>query len=424
MKYCIKYLLLVTVIHFVLCPGIWARDLPLEKSVFQQLHKATAASGGINGRCDVPGKYIVYLIDNFDQNISVVPSLEISHGELMYAMLVSGRDDIVVKTLNTTLNNGLATVLSELLNGGCADGVISSIPGSNYSYRQVNSFLRDDIVLDDGNILEHRADLLELMLSIALHGFPSLEWLMRADVNPIKLREDARKIFFIEKLGEMGISVLLPYGNVDGHHRGHERNINLLGLSRYSLIYSAKGYEGKPLPGFPYSPLSSGLEIAQYQVVECPDYRDAHRVVVDVNDDGYSDFVYLRDGAIPYYGEDGSLSHSPPLVTELEFREILNEAAENSHGISTREVVLTLAQYEQLILSYPQGAEGIMVEEVKDFIWFNSSKHGRTISFHSQCEQKGEIIGTSLIPPMKIKELLPRKGRIDIGRKHTREDRS
>lgn len=409
MKYCIKFLFFVTIIHLGLSSCLWARDLPLEKSVIKQLFTDTVVNGGKKGRCNESDKYIVYLIDNFDQYVPVVPALQISHGELMYAMLVSGRDDIAVKTLNTTLSGGLATVLSELLEGGCVDGVISSIPGSNYSYRQVSSFLSDGIVLKPGNILEYRADLLNIMLSIAVHGFPSVKWLMQADVNPIKLREDARKIFFIEKLGQLGIPVLLPYGNVDGYHRGQERNVNLLGLSEYSLIYSAKGSRGKPLPGFPSSPLSSGSEIAQYQVVECPDYINVQRVNVDVNDDGYPDFIYTRNGVIPYYEQDGSLSFSPPFATEEEFLEILKSTKEYGDKISNREIVFTNAQYQQFSQVCPNCVVPNFPEDLKDFVWFNSSKHDRTISFNSQCEHKGEISGTSLIPPIKIKELLPKK---------------
>ncbi len=409
MRLNIKLFFIIIFIPFSSHTSLWARDLPLEKSVLQQLLNYTAVLTERSGKCDIPDKYTVYLIDNFDQTIPVVPGLQISHGELMYAMLVSGRNDIEVKTLNTTLNNGLAVVLAELLEGGCVDGVISSIPGSNYSYRQVSSFLPVHIDLNPENILDYRADLREMMISIAVQGFPSVEWLMRSDVNPIKLREDARKIFFIEKLGELGVPVLLPYGNIDGYHRGEERNINLLSLSEFAMIFSAKGYGGKPMPGFPSSPLSSGYEIAQYQVIECPDYDDALRVNVDVNNDGFSDFSYNRGGAIPYYDEDGSLSRSPPLATSEEFLEILREAADGGSLAFSQEIVFSLEQYQQFIYTCPECAASFSPLELKDFVWFNSSKHGRTISFYSQCEQKNEISGTSLIPPMKIKELLPQK---------------
>ncbi len=409
MRLCIKLFFIVIFIPFSSLTSLWARDLPLEKSVLQQLLNDTAVLAESRGKCNVPDKYTVYLIDNFDQTIPVVPGLQISHGELMYAMLVSGRNDIQVKTLNTTLNNGLATVLTDLLNGGCVDGVISSIPGSNYSYRQVSSLFPVHIDLNPENILDYRSDLREMMLSIAVQGFPSVDWLLRVDVNPVKLREDASKIFFIEKLGELGVPVLLPYGNIDGYHRGEERSINILSLSEFALIFSAKGNGGKPLPGFPSSPLSSGYEIAQYQVIECPDYDDALRVNVDVNNDGFYDFSYNRRGAIPYYDEDGSFSRSPPLATSEEFFEILREAADDGGYTFSQETVFTLAQYQQFVHTCPECAASSAPLELKDFVWFNSSKHGRTISFYSQCEQKSEISGTSLIPPMKIKELLPNK---------------
>ena len=99
------------------------------------------------------------MIDNFEQPVALIPEITTTHGELVKKILVSGRNDIIVKTLNTSLSKGLASVLENLMQGVCADAVISSIPGSNYSYSQINSFFSNETVIHEDNILDYQEDL-------------------------------------------------------------------------------------------------------------------------------------------------------------------------------------------------------------------------------------------------------------------------
>lgn len=108
-------------------------------------------------------------------------------------MLLSGRSDIDVEEFNISLGRGLAGVFEEVVDGRCTDAVVSSIPGSNYTYRQVSSILANSIELDSENILEHRQELLDILMKIAVSVFPSVKWLQNVQVIPIKLREDASR---------------------------------------------------------------------------------------------------------------------------------------------------------------------------------------------------------------------------------------
>lgn len=63
--------------------------------------------------------------------------------KLVEAILVSGRDNIRVKEMNTSVVRGLAETVPDLASGKCLDGVVSSMPDSNYSYHQVSSLLKE-----------------------------------------------------------------------------------------------------------------------------------------------------------------------------------------------------------------------------------------------------------------------------------------
>ena len=132
----------------------------IEKQVLDYLASGANQFQLKSHRCDDNEKYSVYLIDNFDEKATIVPEIRISHGELVHKLLLSGREDIQVTLRNTSLSRGLASVLDDLKNGRCADAVLSSIPGSNYSYQQVSSMLPGDVVLSPGNILDHKEPLL------------------------------------------------------------------------------------------------------------------------------------------------------------------------------------------------------------------------------------------------------------------------
>lgn len=56
------------------------------------------------------------------------------------------------------------------------------------------------------------------------------------DVNPVTLRDDAKKIAFIEKIGACGVPVFLPYGKSDATYRGEEN-------SAFPLMEGSEGHE-------------------------------------------------------------------------------------------------------------------------------------------------------------------------------------
>lgn len=167
-------------------------------------------------------KHTVYPIVNATQQMELVPELRLSNGELVQALLESGRDDIEVVRLDTCLTRGLTQAVIAVVAGQCMDAIVSAVPDSNYTYRQVSSLLGDQDMINQANLLTHRSDLLNLLVDIALNGLPAFERLEKADVNAIKLREDTLKITFLEALAKTGIPVYRPYGNHDSFHRGND----------------------------------------------------------------------------------------------------------------------------------------------------------------------------------------------------------
>jgi hypothetical protein len=388
----------------------YARLEPIERKMIEYLQSKEAENTNFQQKCENNGKYKVYLIDNFDQKLGLVPEFVLTHGEVVQAMLLSGRSDIDVDVYNTSLGRGLAGVFQEIVDGGCADAVVSSIPGSNYTYRQVSSILARGVELDSGNILDYRQDLLDILMKIAVSGFPSVEWLQNVQVNPIKLREDAKKLFFIEALGELNVPVFLPYGNVDSFHQGEPRIVNLLSLSANARVFSGVDKGGKRLPGFPDSPLSSGDALASYTMTECPDYYDVKVTHLDIDSDGHTDFTFERLGEIPYFGEQGVVLHSPSLLNEERFAAVLNQVQSGQKTAISEEMVLTRGQYIQLLEQCGECKSLKPPHERKEIVWLNSPRNGgRAHWFSPQCESRGNIRGTSLIPPVKAKESLMEK---------------
>ena len=111
----------------------------IEKEIQEYIGSAPFHTFQGDGRCRDAARYRVYLIDSFSQAINLVPEVRTSHGELLMRLLNTGRDDIEVVVLNTSLSRGLARVIQDLVEGACVDAVVSSIPGSNYTYDQISS---------------------------------------------------------------------------------------------------------------------------------------------------------------------------------------------------------------------------------------------------------------------------------------------
>jgi hypothetical protein len=355
-------------------------------------------------RCALEEKYIVYLIDNFTQTIRLVPELETTHGEMLYMMLISGRKNIDVKVLNTPLSDGLAHVLKDLINGKCVNAVVSSTPGSNYTYGQIESLLGRKSIISSKNILLYRSELKQLLSRIAFSGFPSLTWLKKIDANPVKLKNDARALAFIEALQRFKVPVYLPYGNADTEHNGQVRNINIFGISENAIVYSALDQFGNRVPGFPYSPLSTGDEPATFELRECIDPINPFRVMLDINEDGHYDYSYQITGDSINPGVQNQTLFELPLVSGIAVQLLKQKLNVNQSCQIAEELGPNKKQFwelSQTCLRSPGILHGKM------YTWLNAGKHQEPFFFDAKCWSRGRISGTSFIPPNKVKEILP-----------------
>ncbi len=356
--------------------------------------------------CRDSQSYRIYLIDNFEQHFYIVPEVKTTHGDMLVRLLKSGRDDLEIRAMNTSLGNGLALVLRELARGACADAVISSVPGSNYTYDQISSLFSHRIRIRAENILAHQADLRQLMRQIAFKGFPSAQWLEQVDVNSVKLKNDARKFVFIEALSRFGIPVLLPYGNPDSRHKGKMKTVNLLSLAPNAMVFSALDLQGNRVPGFPYSPLSSGDEPAFYTVIECPLIQDPFRAALDINRDWHWDYSFQRTGSIPFSDPLGNAGLAPPLLSSQQFKKWLDALAGQDQCLLKRQVVLTAGQYKALRSRCMKTTWPVVH---KTYVWIKDPQKPDFFEFDARCRERGLISGTSVIPPNKVRELLPPK---------------
>lgn len=378
----------------------------LEKKIRQMVASESFNTFQEDRRCPEDRRYRVYVIDNFDQGVDLVPEVLTSHGEMLVKMLRTGREDIELIILNTALSKGLKQVIRDLIDGECVDAVVSSVPGSNYTYGQISTLLPDQPALDSGNILHYRNALRHLLSDIAFGGFPSVEWLENVDVNSAKLRNDALKFVYIETLGRFNVPVILPYGNSDTPYKGHIKSVNLLSLAPNARVYSALDQEGDRVEGFPYSPLSYGDERAVYNIVECPHPEDPFKAVLDINDDGYPDYTYFRSDRIAYYDDHGKLAFAPPVLKQDQFLQWRAQIEDRPESRINEEVVLTAAQYAEIKWLYPSA---MLTQTMKPYVWLNSAKNRPVYAFDPACWKRGTLVGTSVIPPNKIREMLPPK---------------
>lgn len=383
-----------------------SRGIPIEKAIREHISSPAFRTFQAEGQCHGKPLYRVYLIDNFEQDFHLVPEVLTSHGEMLVKLLRTGREDIEVVVLNTSLSKGLAQVIHDLLEGACADAVVSSVPGSNYTYDQISSLFAGQAPIRKDNILYRRSALRQLLRDIALHGFPSVDWLKSIDINSVKLRNDAWKFVLIEALGRFHVPVILPYGNPDATYKGQIKSVNLLSLAANARVYSALDQDGERVPGFPYSPLSSGDEPAVYTIMECPHPVDPFKAVLDINNDGYPDYTFFRTGEIPYRNDQGQLDFAPPVTRQHDFAKRLSQIETDGDCRIDEEMVVTADQYRKLkaLCSAAFGQETSM-----PYVWLNSAHHGRVYGFEPECRGRGTISGTSVIPPIKLQELLPPK---------------
>jgi hypothetical protein len=381
-----------------------------EKTAWKFIASASFQTFQTDRRCHDCNVYRIYLIDNFEQPIRLVPEVATSHGEMLVRLLRAGRDDLDIRVLNTSLSKGLTRVLHDLVNGACVDAVVSAIPGSNYTYDQINSLFEYRRVIGPENILYHRSALRDLLRDIALKGFPSVEWLETIDVNSIKLRHDARKFAYIEALKRFSVPVILPYGNADARHRGSIRAVNLLSLAANARVYSALDRAGERVEGFPYSPLSSGDETAEFRMVECPHPTDPFKAILDIDDDGHRDYTFFRTGAIAFRNAGGELDFAPPVTRQDVFVQWRDQVAGPTECRIDTPIVLTATQFRKLQKQCPTAWAR---DVTQPYVWLNAPGRERIFEFAPACWARGTISGTSVIPPHKLKEMLPPKGGVD-----------
>jgi hypothetical protein len=297
-------------------------------------------------------------------------------------------------------------VVDDLLHGDCADAVVSSIPGSNYTYRQISSLLSHEVTICRDNILDYQNKLTALLVSIAYDGFPSVSWLEQIDMNSSKLINDARKVAFAKALGRFNVPVLIPYGNEDSNYKNEVRSVNILSLVANVSAFSASDRLGRRLKGYPYSPLSVGDELSVYPISEIPDPQNPFLAHLDINEDGFIDYTFERKGRIAFRDKDGLLAFAPPVLSETEFKKIKNEPKNNPAHKAGKAVVLTLGQYRQLNDS---GLGPDDSPEENEYVWLNSPYQAAPFHFKAVPWVRGFIRGTSLIPPTKVKQRLGKK---------------
>ncbi len=397
---------LLLTVCLITSTGADASETRHEAKVRKYIASEPFATFQADRRCHDRSRYRVYLIDNFEQRIHLVPEVLTSHGEMLVRLLRAGREDIDLRVLNTSLGSGLARVIQDLAAGGCVDAVVSAIPGSNYTYDQISSLFGYRLEIAPENILYHRRALRKLLREIALTGFPSVEWLETIDVNSVKLRNDARKFVFIEALGRFNVPVILPYGNADARHRGRIKAVNLLSLAGNARVYSALDQKGRRVEGFPYSPLSSGDETAEFNIVECPHPADPFKAVLDINEDGRRDYTFFRTGRIPFRNDAGDIDFAPPVTPQHVFAEWRQRAEHPALCRIETQTVLTAAQYRDLQRLCP----AVLTRDVtQPYVWLNAPGKPPVFEFTPACRNRGVISGTSVIPPHKLKELLPPK---------------
>ena len=279
-------------------PAMARQEPPLERAMLAFVTSPAFSAFAGNRSCRAADHYRVSVIDNFDQRVDLVPEVAVTHGRMVTAILTSGRPDIRVQRINDGLGRGLARVIAHLKNGNCTDMVVSSAPGSNYTLDQVSHLLDPQIPLNRNNILAFRGELRQQVRRIAVRGFPSVPWMERAEragLNLVKLKNDAVSFVLIEALGRLGVPVILPYGNLDSPHRGAPKVVNLFGLCRNALVYTALDRKGRRIRGYPYTALATGGGQALYTIRDCPVPGSPRRRGIDINDDGAFDFYYTAD---------------------------------------------------------------------------------------------------------------------------------
>lgn len=382
------------------------RNIPLERRMLEKASNWDLSLVQEDRRCNYSERYKVYLIDNFRESIDLIHEIETSHGDVMMRMIRSGRNDIDVEVINSGLTRGLALVLQYLEEGGCADAIISSVPGSNYHYRQLDVFLDKPQPVKASNILRFRSQLRQRFLDIAFNGFPSFEWLFQLEANPSKVQNDARKIALIEAIGTFSIPVILPYGNVDTDFTGELREVNVLSLANNAKIFSALDKDGRPLEDYPTSPLQTGGARALYHLEECPNFQSPYHAVLDINEDRDFDYVFKRDDFLAYLDGSGKIRYAPALTYPDSFQLLLENIVESQDCSIFKGKVLTTEQYIQLIQLCSTKESGW---QNYTYHWIRSTVKPDVLSFNPTCRSRGTLYGTSLIPPNIVKKYLPEK---------------
>jgi hypothetical protein len=134
------------------------------------------------------------------------------------------------------------------------------------------------------------------------------------------------------------------------------------------------------------------------------------RALLDVNNDGYPEYTFARSGKIAYRDADGMIAFAPPVMSEHEFERLLTQEVSDSSCRIGKEIVLTASQFKKVKRLCPKIAGHA---PSKSYVWLNAPRHGRIYEFEACCWQRGTIRGTSVIPPNKLRELLPSKGSLE-----------
>ena len=97
----LRIVLVTALLHLLLGGSALAatRTASVEKNVWTHIVSYDFDTFQVDQRCHGQDRYHVYLIDNFEQRVDLVPEVLTSHGEMLVRLLQAGRDDVAVRVL-------------------------------------------------------------------------------------------------------------------------------------------------------------------------------------------------------------------------------------------------------------------------------------------------------------------------------------
>jgi hypothetical protein len=266
----------------------------------------------------------LYIIDNFRQEIFKHNDIIITHGDLLKRITSTRNLNAKIIKVDSTLEIGLKRVIDDINNGYRVDGVISSIPGRNFSYVELENLFDYPIIINSKTLADQKKLIKERILSIS--DFCGDSQCSGRKFNKFyKVSIAATIIKRIEQITKNKIPIVVAYGNPDLDRYGNSRDVNILALANGVKAFAGGDENGNLLKDYPYSDLAGGVKRAIFEVRLIQDSLNGSFFGIDFNEDGKSEFILEKHDFkldVPYvigYIEGTSLI--PPNVIE-DFLEI------------------------------------------------------------------------------------------------------